>query len=162
MFGANDAQGIRMPKGSESRWIRWHEDGWLDEYRQRVRDFADLVAPDDSRQLYWLGMPAMREARLDSRVQTINDVYRSVVEPRESGFYIETRPVLADEDGRFIDHMKIGRDKVRIRAHDGIHIRGPGATRLVQYVQPLIESHLRIVPPMRATAEPAKVSILDR
>ena len=152
MFGANDAQGLRMPRGSESRWIRWQEDGWRDEYRERVRAFADLVAPDNSRQLYWLGMPAMGERRLDSRVQIINDIYRSEIETRESGFYIETRPILADQDGHFVDHMKIGRAMVRVRAHDGIHIRGPGATRLVAFVQPLIEAHLRIVGPARDQA----------
>jgi len=151
MFGANDAQGQRMPKGHETRWIRWHEPGWLDEYRRRVNAFLDLLSPQDSRQVFWIGMPAMRDKRLDSRVQTINDVYAAEVEARESGFYFESRPVLADDDGGFIDHMRIKGHKVRIRAHDGIHMRGPGATRLVGYVQPLIEAHVLLVPTVGAS-----------
>lgn len=146
MFGANDAQGIRMPRGSDPRWLRWHEPEWIVEYRRRIRDFAELLAPDHARQLFWLGMPAMGEPRLDARVQVINEAYATHIESRESGFYIETRPVLADEHGDFVDHMQIDGDRVRIRAHDGVHIRGPGATRLVQHVKPIIERHLRIVP----------------
>ena len=145
MFGGNDAQGLRMPKDHDTKWIRWGEDGWFPEYRKRVEAFAELIAPDDSRQLFWLGMPAMRSHKLDTRVKQINDVYRSVIDERESGFYFETRPVLADKGGRFIDHMTIGGEKVRIRAHDGVHLRGPGARRLIEFVKPWIEQHLRIV-----------------
>ena len=146
MFGGNDAQGLRMPKDHDPKWIRWGEEGWFDEYRNHVETFAELIAPDDSRQIYWLGMPAMRSSKLDGRIKQINDVYRSVIAGRESGFYYETRPVLADGQGRFVDHMTIGGESVRVRAHDGVHLRGPGARRLIEHIQPWIEQHLRIVP----------------
>jgi len=145
MFGGNDAQGLRMPKDHDLKWIRWGEEGWFDEYRRRVERFAELIAPDDSRQVFWLGMPAMRSSKLDGRVKQINDVYRSVIDARESGFYYETRPILADGNGRFVDHMTINGESQRVRAHDGVHLRGPGARRLIQHIKPWIEQHLRIV-----------------
>jgi hypothetical protein len=141
MFGGNDGQGLYMGRGAEPKWIRWHEPGWTEEYARRVAAFADLVA-SPPRQLFWVGMPVMRPEKLDARISHLNTIYRGAMEGRPGATFLDVYGVLAASEGGYADYVEVDGKRVRVRASDGVHLSGPGATVLVGHVAPAIEASL--------------------
>lgn len=141
MFGGNDGQGLRMPPDADKDWIRWQDDGWSAEYEHRVNAFADAVAPNGEH-LFWMGMPPMRQSKLDSRMQRMNAIFEGQMALRPGGHFIETRSVLSDGAGKYADELKVDGRKVRVRSPDGIHYSRSGARVLVEHVVPRVHEHL--------------------
>ena len=141
MFGGNDGQGLKMPKGSDRDWIRWHEDGWTEEYARRVAAFADTVSPAGEH-LFWIGMPAMRQSKLDARVQHMNTIFENEMQQRAHGHYIETRSLLSGGTDRYSDDIRVDGRTIRVRAPDGMHLARGGATLLVDHVVPIVRDRL--------------------
>ncbi len=141
MFGGNDGQGLRMPASSDREWIRWGEEGWTEEYTRRVDAFADTLAPNGEH-LFWLGMPAMRQAKLDARIRHMNSIFEARMAARRNGHYIETRSVLSGGSDRYADSIRIDGKMVRVRAPDGMHLARGGAILLVEHVIPRIREQL--------------------
>lgn len=141
MFGGNDGQGLRMPPEADVEWIRWHEDGWSEEYGRRVAAFADAVAPGGEH-LFWMGMPPMRQRKLDERMQRMNAIFEERMAARPNGHFIETRSVLSGPDGEYADELKVDGRKVRVRSPDGIHYSRSGAKVLVEHVVPRVHEQL--------------------
>ena len=149
MFGGNDAQGLRMPRGTSPPWIRWHEDGWPSEYARRVAAFADVVAPNGE-PVFWLGLAAMRQKGFDDRSRKINRIVRHALEGRPRTFYVDTRSILGREGKRYVDHLVVDGKQMRIREPDGVHITVGGGRVLASRVIPMIQA---------ALAEPRKLSL---
>lgn len=141
MFGGNDGQGLRMPPEADVDWIRWHEDGWSEEYARRVTAFADAVAPS-GQHVFWLAMPPMRQRKLDERMQRMNAIFEQQMAARANGHLIETHSVLADADGGYADSLRISGKNVRVRAQDGMHLSRAGAQVLVEHVVPRVQAQL--------------------
>lgn len=141
MFGGNDGQGLHMGKGADPEWIRWHEDGWSDEYRRRVEQFADAVAPAGEH-VFWVGMPVMRASKLNARMERMNGIFRSVMESRAGGHFIDTWPVLADAQGRFTDTLLVDGKRMKVRTGDGVHYTPTGARVLAEHVVPEVVAGL--------------------
>jgi hypothetical protein len=142
MFGGNDGQGLYMGRGSNPKWIRYTDEAWTAEYRRRVNAFADAIAPN-GQQIFWIGMPVMKPTKLHARVRHMNTIYRAEMAIRKNATFLDIWRVLAGEAGEYVDKLDIGGKKVRVRAHDGVHISGGGATVIVDHVAPTIESKLR-------------------
>lgn len=129
MFGGNDVQGLYMGKGE---WIRWGEAGWNEEYARRVNALADIFAPDEQ-QLFWVGLPIMRPEKFRNRCKLVNTIFRAEMALRRNALFIDTWDLLTDDEGNYVDKMmvKVSDDaeptKMRVRAHDGIHLSGDGA-----------------------------------
>jgi hypothetical protein len=148
MFGGNDVQGLYMGK---HRWIRWHEEGWSEEYARRISALCDILAPAGER-IFWVGMPVMRPPKFHTRVQRINTIARAQMRARPGGLFIDTWRVLADEDGAYADriHVQHGvnedgsprRKKVRVRASDGIHLTRAGAHLLKAHVREIVRTQM--------------------
>lgn len=129
MFGGNDVQGLYMGKGE---WIRWGEEGWNEEYARRVNALADIFAPEQQ-QLFWIGLPIMRPDKFRGRCKVVNTIFRAEMALRRNALFIDTWNLLTDDEGNYVDKMmvKVSDDaepqKMRVRAHDGIHLSGDGA-----------------------------------
>lgn len=125
MFGGNDGQGIYMGKGE---WIRWGEEGWRQEYARRVNALCDVFAPEQQ-QLFWIGLPIMRPTKLRGRCAQINTIFRAEMALRRNALFIDTWDLLTNDAGEFVDKMPLegSSSPTRVRAHDGVHLRGPGA-----------------------------------
>ena len=150
MFGGNDGQGLHRAhqKDSAPKWIRWNEPGWTVEYRRRVNLFADIVAPPGVF-LAWIGMPIVRPERLNARVQHINTIFRAEMAIRPHAKFLDIWPVLANDKLHYVDRLKIGKkERVRVRAGDGVHLTVRGAKYLAQNVAPRIEKALANVTTM--------------
>lgn len=145
MFGGNDGQGLHRAhrKDPAPKWIRWNESDWTAEYRRRVNQFADIIAPEGVA-LAWIGMPIVRPEKLHSRVQHINTIFRAEMAVRPQAKFLDIWPVLANEKLRYADRLSIGRKKkrVRVRAGDGVHLTVRGAQYLAQNVAPRIEKFI--------------------
>jgi uncharacterized protein len=169
MFGGNDVQGLYMGKGfgaegdehegpptKKTRWIRWEDEGWSEEYARRVNALADIVAPA-GQQLFWIGMPVMRPSKFHARVQRVNTIYRAEMAIRSNALFVDIWSVLADEDGEYADRIYLTRDdgseaapddvkpkrkKVLVRAGDGIHLTVAGAHHLTSHVEQVVHAEL--------------------
>ena len=142
MFGGNDAQGLWMGKDNDPEWIRWQEEGWTEEYRRRVNEFADAVTNPGTK-LFWMGMPVMRSKDFDARIERMNTVFRAEMATRKDAYYLDTREVLSTPEGKYTDHLTIEGSRTRVRAGDGIHLAGAGATVVVNHLVPQIADALK-------------------
>jgi hypothetical protein len=131
LFGGNDGQGLYMGR---EQWIRWGEPGWIPEYRRRVNAFADAVAPGTER-LVWIGMQQVREERLRTRVEIMNEIFEVEMAVRPNARYVSTWTALSN-DGKYSDHMTIGGQRSRVRTGDGVHVTPSGAHVLADFVRP--------------------------
>jgi hypothetical protein len=138
LFGGNDGQGLYMGRQSRSagaeEWIRWGEPGWVPEYRRRVNAFADAVAPGPER-LVWIGMQQVREERLRTRVEIMNEIFETEMAVRPNARYVSTWTALSD-DGKYSDHMTVDGQRSRVRTGDGVHVTASGAHVLADFVRP--------------------------
>ncbi len=141
MFGGNDVQGLKMGKGDQ--WIRWHEDGWREEYARRVTAFADLLAPS-GQHLFWIGMPVMRPEKFHLRVQRVNTIFRAEMAIRPGGHFVDIWRLLADDKGGYAHRIVVEPEgkPVRVRAGDGIHLSIAGAHHIAEHVCNVIHATL--------------------
>ncbi len=137
LFGGNDGQGLHMGKKADPKWIRWHEDGWTEEYGRRVDAFADAVSPEGEL-VAWLGMPMVRPTKLRSRVQHMNEIFEAKMATHDNRHYIETWSALADAKGGYTDHLMIDGKRTLIRGGDGVHLTVKGAHHLADFVAPKV------------------------
>jgi hypothetical protein len=135
MFGANDAQSINRP-GLDPRWIYWDDPRWTDLYGRRVSAFSDIATSWG--RIVWVGLPIMRPSKLDRRLGRINRIYKAEMSHRRHGLFIDTRGVLADERGKYTDHLPVDGKRALLRANDGVHVTGKGAKLLLEHAMPQI------------------------
>ena len=61
---------------------------------------------------------------------------------RSNGYFLDIWELLQGEDGGFAEHLKVDGVRTRVRAHDGVHLSGPGARLLVDTLVPQIHGIL--------------------
>jgi hypothetical protein len=129
-FGTNDDQdmsrdGHRVALGSAD---------WQATYAQRVDQILSIVG-NGTRQVIWLGIPAVRRARLNHTKDIINQIIKEAVVGRSGVSYLDTGSVLNTPAGAYTTFLiGSGGKPVAVRAADGIHLTPSGANR----VTPLI------------------------
>lgn len=130
MFGGNDAQGIVDPDGTVHPTV--DSPGWREEYGRRVGLVMDALRAED-RLLLWVGQPPMRDSGFDARIAVINDVVAEQAEGRAWVRFVDTRRVLGDDRGRYVDR----RPDVdgSLRQADGIHLSRAGADLLAHHLR---------------------------
>ena len=152
MFGGNDVQGLRMPDRS---WIRWHDEGWSGEYAARVARLCDTLSPR-GQQIFWVGMPVVRPEKMRSRVERVNTIFRAEMAIRRGAHFVDTWHLFADEQGGYSDRLtvetlrddgSVRRQRVRMRAGDGVHLTTAGAHYLKDHVRGVILEALPAVAP---------------
>jgi hypothetical protein len=141
LFGGNDSQGIQTPTGEVFQTVS--EPGWQAEYARRVGGVMDLLRAD-GRVVLWVGLPPMREAGFDGRVDILNGIYAGEAERRPWVTYVDTFPLFGDADGDYVAQGP-GPDgsPVDLRQDDGIHLSSPGATVLARALLDRIDAELR-------------------
>lgn len=132
MFGGNDGMSLHMGSGADPKWIRPDDPQWDVEYRRRVAALADILAPGGER-LLWIGMPPVKDAKLNRRVERMNVAFSAEMEARGNGHFLETWNLLG-VDGAYTDRVEIDGVRVRVRAGDGVHLTPAGAKFMVGHV----------------------------
>lgn len=140
MYGANDAQGMVLPGGSEP----FGTQVWLDEYRRRVAWVMDTLVAGGA-DTYWVGQPVMRSDSFSARMASLNEVYASEAAQRDHVTYVDAWAVLS-VDGAYTSHLDGGGGPTSVRQSDGIHLSRAGGDRLAAVVLDEIRSDWRLDP----------------
>jgi hypothetical protein len=132
LFGANDAQGLLLPDGTAVQTL--DDPRWSVEYGKRIGAAMDaLRAPN--RLVLWVGQPLMRDGRYSADMERLDAIYQEQAASRPWVEFIDSRPVLADANGRYADHLPdAGGSLVDVRQSDGIHLSRAGADRIAAVV----------------------------
>lgn len=131
MLGANDNKPLRDAAG---RPLAFGGPGWDAEYASRAQKLIDICREHNpNARIFWIGVPVMAKAQFDNEIQHLNEVVRGQCARNAGVFFVNTRDVLADENGDFTKFKTnaVGKD-VRVRADDGVHVTPAGAALLAQ------------------------------
>jgi hypothetical protein len=130
MFGANDDQDMQ----AAGHRVVIGTDPWRAEYARRVSEVMSLIATGQ-RQVIWLGIPAVKRARLNQTKDAINSVLRTMA-PRYPGVtFVDPNPVFDGPGGSYTTYINnAGGQPVKVRESDGIHFTLAGANRLTPLV----------------------------
>jgi uncharacterized protein len=150
MFGANDAQSIRIG----GRYLEFGTPEWDAEYGRRVAQVMTDLS-NDAQQVIWVGQPVMRAAGFGERMAHLNDLYRSEATRHPGVMFLDTWRLFGGPDGAYSAYLP-GPDgwPVLMRLGDGIHLTRTGGERLATRVFDLINRRWRLSRPTLTNAPP--------
>lgn len=140
MFGANDAQSIRVG----GRHLEFGTPEWDAAYRRRV---AGVMAglSSNAQQVVWVGQPVMRTAGFAQRMAHLDELYRSEAARHPDVTFLDTWELFAGPDGAYAAYLpgSDGRPAL-MRLGDGIHLTRPGGEHLATRVFDVIDQRWRL------------------
>jgi uncharacterized protein len=144
-FGANDTQGIFL----DGHGNTFMSEGWQRIVTERVTAVVALLR-ERGVQVYWVGLPKMREAAFDADMVRMNAFYAARMQALNVP-YFETATLSADANGRYAPYLIDPRTRARVnaRTNDGIHMTIPG---YIIVMRPLTERIRRSVAQARVQA----------
>ena len=121
-YGANDTQGIYL----DGHGYTFMSEGWQRIVTERVTAIVNLMR-ERGIQVYWVGLPKMREAQFDTDIRAMNAFYVSRMQALNVP-YIETASLSTGPDGQFAPYLTDPRSNQRFnaRTNDGVHMTIPG------------------------------------
>jgi hypothetical protein len=129
--------GHRVPLGSAD---------WQATYADRVDQILSIVA-DGTRQVIWLGIPAVRRPRLNHTKDIMNQLVKGAVAGRHEAIYVDAGVVLNTPAGGYTTYLNDSTGKpVAVRESDGIHLSPSGANRLAPVILAPIERAWGLTP----------------
>jgi hypothetical protein len=127
-FGGNDGQAIEI----DEIWFDFGSPEWLAEYRTRVRSLMEEL-DGAGRDVYWMGLPIVRQEEFRQKVEIMNDIYRSEADEFDLVTYVDSWAVFTGPDGGYSEYLTDDSgDLVDMRLNDGIHLTTAGAIRLAK------------------------------
>lgn len=135
MFGGNDAQNIVV----DGRAVTPDDPRWAEAYRQRVADVLDVTAVD-GRAVVWIGVPPMKDAKLNAPMATINQIAAAEVAKRPNTIFFDTWGMFsaAGRPGAYVDALPDKGKNVVMRL-DGIHFNTDGSLYLARAMLPKLK-----------------------
>ncbi len=101
----------------------------------------------------WVGLPPMRNDRLNAQVVKLNELYKERAE-KAGAKYIDIWDAFADENGEYNAYgPDINGQNAKLRAADGIHFTKAGARKMAQFLEER-KSSGRSTPPSRRPTSP--------
>jgi len=144
-FGANDTQDIY----EDGKLMRYMGDDWRQHVGDKVRTYVALLQRDGA-SVVWVGLPRMRDAEFDAKVQQMNGFYAELMCDLHVPF-IDTLPKSVDTHGAFSEYLPglRGGEPIKARAPDGIHMSMTGYRILISDMT----DSIRQFAPERPTSE---------
>ena len=137
-FGANDVQGVY----ANGRGAALLTPAWQAEIGARITRYVTRLR-EQGAQVYWIGLPIMREARYNSDIEGLNIFYADLMAKLDVPF-IETRSRSVDTAGAYATYLPdpvTGAPKL-MRANDGVHMSMGGYKRLTAPFADRIVAHV--------------------
>jgi hypothetical protein len=135
-IGANE--GFPMP-GPSGRQVECCSTEWAAIYANRVRQMANTYRQNGLARVYWLTLPAPREAARRSIARVVNAAIEVGVEPWANQIrVIDTVPIFTPNE-TYRDAMSINGSQTIVRESDGIHLNEAGSSLLAGIVLARIE-----------------------
>ncbi|WP_395611534.1 DUF459 domain-containing protein [Allosphingosinicella sp.] len=121
-YGANDTQGIYL----DGHGYAYMSEGWQRIVTERVTAIVNLLRQRGI-QVYWVGLPKMREPQFDTDIRAMNAFYVSRMQALGVP-YIETASLSTGPGGAFSAYLTDPRthEQFNARTNDGIHMTIPG------------------------------------
>lgn len=114
-------------------------DKWEQKYRSRVDEVLDFATVNRVR-VIWVGLPAMREDRIEQGAKIENRIFQE--ETKKYKFeYVSTGDLLGPVDQpyrKYIEDPKRG--KIVVRADDGIHFTSKGLRMISSRIEELLNT----------------------
>ncbi len=133
MLGANDGQNLRTATGAVV-----HEGAadWSAEYAARVADVLRQLKAAGVRHILWIGLPDMREHKLQADCQRINAILRSECGKVDGAQFFDITPLFSPKPGVYSAYVvRPGGRPVLVRSSDGGHLNPDGADILARAVR---------------------------
>jgi hypothetical protein len=123
IFGANDDQDMV----SNGHRFVLQSPAWQQEYGRRVNEILGETATG-TRQVIWLGIPAVRRPRLNQTKDLINQAVKAAVAAHPDVTYLDLGTLLDGPGNSFTTYLtNASGQSVAVRDSDGIHLTLAGA-----------------------------------
>ncbi|UJX40578.1 DUF459 domain-containing protein [Desulfovibrio sp. JY] len=126
MMGGNDANNPIAGKAAGTP-------EWSAAYQEKAEDFLHIASKAGIKVL-WVGLPAMRDAAYNKRVEAVNEAAKAACAKVGGCSYMEASTIFTDDTGKFVQAKTIGGKKVSLRAKDGVHMTMNGYDLLCRQV----------------------------
>lgn len=135
MFGGNDGQPMKTAGGV----VEPGSPGWVAEYGRRVERTIAILQGIGVRKIVWVGLPDMREERLERMAKDVNGIVRAQAQGKAAVVFFETAPMFSVEPGKFSPYILGPRGRpIHVRSSDGGHLNTTGADLLAsRLMEPL-------------------------
>lgn len=134
MMGGNDNQAVQGGSGV----ITFGTKAWEVEYGRRCGKLMDIMIAGGAKQVFWFGLPCMREKKLDRDARLINRIIKQQASARPAVKFVPTYSMFSKNNKYSPYIIKKGGMPLDVRADDGIHFNRNGAKYLVKKVSPVI------------------------
>lgn len=128
MMGANDNQPMQVGGGDFS----FDSAGWTAEYGRRVGKLMDILIEGGAKRVVWIGLPTMREPKLNADVQVLERIVIQQANTREKVDYFSSAGLLSPDAGYKAYIILTNGMPLDVRAEDGIHLNRDGAEYLAR------------------------------
>lgn len=124
MMGANDAKYLSLdPESPEPAALA---DRHRAVYEARLKKFLGIM-DENGVTSYWVGLPVMGDPDLSGKSRALNAIIREACQRSSHGRFLDTWPLLADQQGNYAQHLIDGAGRrVRVREGDKIHFSTAG------------------------------------
>lgn len=126
MMGTNDNQAMSTDGGD----LPFGTPGWNVEYGRRVGKLMDLLLEGGVRRVVWIGLPRMRETKLDADIRAMEQIVVRQAEARERVTYFSTAVLLSPAAGYKAYIILENGMPLDVRSEDGIHLNRNGDEHL--------------------------------
>jgi len=131
LMGANDNQ----PMKANGKVLDIGTEAWRKEYAARIDKSIQLMLDGGAKSIIWIGLPDMREKKLQKDVQVINTLIQTEAEKQEAVEFMETQSIFSKHPGEFSPYILAdGGMPLHVRAGDGVHLNREGADMLADLV----------------------------
>jgi lysophospholipase L1-like esterase len=131
-IGANEGFALPAAGGKD---VECCGPGWAAEYAYRARSMIDTYRRDGRARVYWLTVPAPRDADRARISRAVNAAIAVAAEPYRAQARVLDMSAIFTPGFRYRDAMEVeGRDRL-VREPDGIHLNGAGAELAADAVQ---------------------------
>jgi hypothetical protein len=130
-IGANDGYSMPGPTGTQ---VNCCGAAWAALYADRVRQMMNTYRQEGAARVYWLTLPAPREAARAQAARAVNAAIAVAAEAYVNDVrVVDMVPVFTP---RFVyrDSMTIGGQPTLVRQSDGIHLNDAGSSLATKYV----------------------------
>ena len=144
ILGGNDGQDL-IEKDDKRGRVQWQSEAWDDAYALRVQKFVDVMAAE-GRRVMWLGLPRTDTKNFEGKLVKIRAVQQDALAKRPEAVYVDTTPLVTDNDGNLLRKVDFGGRSGPLRESDGIHFTMHGSRYFAERVFPLVLNELGLEP----------------
>jgi lysophospholipase L1-like esterase len=135
-IGANEGFPMKGPGGRD---VECCGADYAAVYASRVRQMMDTYRQAGAARVYWITLPAPRDAERQKIARTVNAAISVAAQPWRSQVRVVDSAAIFTPGGKYRDAMDVGGEEKLVRESDGIHLNETGASLLADTVLTAID-----------------------